>query len=220
MLAKDLISRNISTLKTSDTGESALALMEDLKVSHLPIVNERDFLGLISEKDIFELNDIKESIGNHKLSLFTPFVYGHQHFFDAIEVATRLNLSIVPVLNENNEYIGSILLSSLLKKTAELLNINGPGGLIILQSQKHDYVLSEIARIVECENAQILSFTTNVQPNGTILITLKINTENISSILKSFERYGYNIRSYFTTDDDEQEAFRKRLDELLYYLEI
>jgi len=220
MLTKDLISKNITPLKTSDTGETALGLMEDFKVLHLPIVNESIFLGLISEKDIFEMHNEKEAIGNHKLSLFAPFVYENQHFFDAIETATRLNLTLIPVLNEKEEYLGVISLSSLLKKAAELLNTNGPGGLIILETKKYDYVLSEIARIVEGENAKILSFSTNMKPNGSLLITLKINTENISAVLRSFERFGYHIFSYFMNTENEDNTYEKRLNEFLHYLQV
>lgn len=220
MLAKDLISKNISPLKTSDTGETALTLMDEFKVSHLPIVNESVFLGLISEKDIFELNTAKEAIGNHKLSLFAPFVYESQHFYEALETANRLNLTIVPVLNEKDEYLGVITLPLLLKKAGELLNTSGPGGVIILQTNTHDYALSEIARIVEGENAQILSFCTNIKANGTLLITLKINTENISPILRSFERFDYHIFAYFMNGDNEDNTFEKRLNEFLHYMQI
>ena len=46
MQAAELISKNTPTLKTSDTGEDALAIMELYRVSHLPIVNNILFLGL------------------------------------------------------------------------------------------------------------------------------------------------------------------------------
>lgn len=44
MLAKELISDIILPLKTSDTGITALNWMEEFRVSHLPIVNNQDFL--------------------------------------------------------------------------------------------------------------------------------------------------------------------------------
>jgi hypothetical protein len=107
-----------------------------------------------------------------------------------------------------------------LEKAADLLNTNGPGGLIILQTHDHDYVLSEIARIIENENARILSFATNMQSNGFLLITLKINTENFNAILKSLERFNYEIYSYFMNGDDESDIFQKRLDEFMHYMNI
>ena len=105
MLAKDLISEVIPSLKTSDTGLDALNWMEAFRVSHLPIVNNLVFLGLISDVDIYDLNSAEESLGNHRLSLMKPYVYDHQHIYDVIEIASRLKLSVIPVLNQEKEFL-------------------------------------------------------------------------------------------------------------------
>ena len=99
MLAKDLMSDVVPSLKTSDTGIQALSWMDIFRISHLPIVNNNEFLGLISDKDIYNLNMVDEPIGNHRLSLFSPYVFEDQHIYEVIEVASRLKLSVVPVLD-------------------------------------------------------------------------------------------------------------------------
>ena len=99
MVAKDLISEVIPSLKTSDLGQTALNWMEIFRVSHLPIVNNQDFLGLISDADIYDMNQPEEPIGNHELTLFKPYVEAEQHIFEVIGLASRLNLSVVPVLD-------------------------------------------------------------------------------------------------------------------------
>src|SRR6266540_1483027 len=98
MLAKDLISDVIPALRTSDTGVKALYWMDIFRISHLPIVNNEEFLGLISDKDIYDLNTADEAIGNHNLSLFSPFVYENQHVYEIIELTAKLQLTVVPVL--------------------------------------------------------------------------------------------------------------------------
>jgi hypothetical protein len=106
-------------------------------------------------------------------------------------------------------------------KKTNLLNTDELGGLIILQLRENNYVLSEIARIVENENAKILSLATHLNANGFLYILLKVNTENINPILKSFERFNYEIDSYFTnSDNNETEMFQKRLNEFLHYMQI
>lgn len=86
-----MISEIIPALKTSDTGITALNWMDVFKVSHLPIVNDKEFLGLISEIDIFDMNMPEESLGNHQLSLLRPYVIENQHVFEVMEVASKLN---------------------------------------------------------------------------------------------------------------------------------
>ena len=108
MTAIELISKDIPTLKTSDTGQAALDLMDTYRVSHLPVVNNIYFLGLISDNDIYNLNKLDEAIGNHKLSLFSPFIFSDQHFYEVIALMTKLKLTIIPVLQRDNKYIGAI----------------------------------------------------------------------------------------------------------------
>ena len=108
MLAKELISDVIPSLHTSDSGQKALYWMDIFRISHLPIVNNEDFLGLISDKDIYDANMSEEPIGNHNLSLFSPFVTESQHIYEVIELASRLTLSVVPVLDHKNHYKGVI----------------------------------------------------------------------------------------------------------------
>ena len=74
MLARELISDVVTALKTSDSGTLALSWMEVFRIKHLPIVNHREFLGLISDSDIYDLNDPDEPVGNHNLSLQKPYV--------------------------------------------------------------------------------------------------------------------------------------------------
>ena len=118
MVAADLISDNIPSLKTSDTGQVALNWMEIFKVSHLPIVNNLDFLGLISDSDIYDMNQPEEAIGNHELTLLKPYVRDNQHLFEVIGIAARLKLTVIPVLDENNHYLGVITSSDLIRHVA------------------------------------------------------------------------------------------------------
>ena len=98
MLAKDLISDIVPVIRTSETGLKALNWMEIFRVSHLPVVNNEDFLGLISDTDIYDLNKAEEAIGAHPLSLIRPYVYANQHIYEVIDLVSKFNLTIVPVL--------------------------------------------------------------------------------------------------------------------------
>jgi acetoin utilization protein AcuB len=156
MVAKDLISEVIPSLKTSDLGQTALNWMEIFRVSHLPIVNNQDFLGLISDSDIYDMNQPEEPIGNHSLKLFKPYVDAEQHIFEVIGLASRLKLSIVPVLDSNNHFLGVITTSDLIRHIAGISAIDQPGGIIVLELVSRDYSLSQIAQIVEGNNVKVL----------------------------------------------------------------
>ena len=110
-----------------------------------------------SEQDIIDLNESKAPLGNHKLSLINPFVHSNQHLYEVINLVARLKLSLIPVVDEDHNYIGIITLKSIIENLSLQSSIKEPGGIIILEMGFHDYALSEIARIVESNGAKILS---------------------------------------------------------------
>jgi acetoin utilization protein AcuB len=219
MLARELISDVITALKTSDTGTSALSWMEVFRVKHLPIVNHREFLGLISDADIYDLNDPDEPVGNHNLSLQKPYVKEDQHIYEVIEIMSRMNLTLVPVLNEEKQYLGVITQEDLTRKFARLSAMQQPGGIIELEMNQHDYSLSQISQIVEGNNGRILSlYVAASDDNQKLRVTLKINLTDMTSVLETLNRYNYVVVSSHMNTEDLDEFYQERFDVFLKYL--
>jgi predicted transcriptional regulator len=220
LIARELITDGILPLKTSDTGKTALSWMEDYKLSHLPIVNNEKFLGLISEMDIYELNNFNEPLGNHTLSLKKPFVYEHQHIFDVLKLVNALRLTLIPVLDDENNYTGAITLQNLLSKTAELLSLDKQGGLIILEMSINDYSLTEIANIVESNGVKVLNMVVMNHPESTLIdVVLKLNTNEPGGVIQTFERYDYQVKAVIDEEFDKDEL-KERYNSLMKYLNI
>jgi CBS domain-containing protein len=221
MVAKDLISEVIPSLKTSDLGQTALNWMEIFKISHLPIVNNQEFLGLISDTDIYDMNQPNEPIGNHVLTLYKPFVTTEQHIFEVIGLASRLKLSVVPVLDAKNNYKGVITSNDLIRHIAGISSMDQPGGIIVMEVIDRDYSLSQIAQIVESNNVKILSMYITSSPGSTQLeVTLKVNTSDLVSVIRTFERYNYDVKTWVTDNDSMDRFYSERLDLLMKYLSI
>jgi len=92
MIAGTLISNDILPIRTSDTGDEALAIMNEFGVRHLPIVNNKELLGVISEDDILNY-DVDEPLGSYRLSLFRPYVKERDHLFEVMKVLATQRLS-------------------------------------------------------------------------------------------------------------------------------
>jgi acetoin utilization protein AcuB len=220
MLASELINDLIPPLKTSDSGEKAIALMQDYKVSHLPIVNDEQFLGLISEEDIVSLNNPQEVIGNHMLSLTHPFVYDWQHLYDAIKLMSDMDLTVVPVLDVKETYLGVLSLNSLMDYFADLTAVSNPGAILVLEIGQRNYSLSEIARIVESNDAHILSSYIYSDVDSTKMhVTLKIDKEDITPIIQTFQRFNYTVRSFYQPKNEHDDTM-DRFDSFMKYLNI
>jgi acetoin utilization protein AcuB len=219
MVAKEMISDVIPSLRTSDTGISALNWMDIFKVTHLPIVNDKEFLGLVSETDIYDLNMPEEPLGNHQLSLVRPYVKENQHILEAMEMASRLQLSLIPVLDHRKHYLGVITITDLLHYFADLSALKNPGGIVVLELNSNDYSLAQIAQIVEGNDAKILGMLLTSNPNTTqIQLSLKLNVTDLTSIIQTFNRYNYNVLGSFMKHDDEEDLLEDRYNLLMKYL--
>lgn len=195
--------------------------MDIFRISHLPIVNNEDFLGLIADKDIYDANMAEEPIGNHNLSLFSPYVTENQHIYEVVELASRLSLSVIPVLDHNSHYKGVITNNDLIHYFADFSALKEPGAIIVLDMSIHDYSLSQIAQIVEGNDAKILSLYISSHSASTRMeVTLKINRNDLTSIIQTFTRYNYTIHSTFMDHDDMNGLYENRYEMFMKYLSI
>lgn len=220
MFAYELISDSIPALRTSDTVQKVQERMAEFRVNHLPIVNDKQFLGLISDEDLVEVQESNAPVGSLSLSLHNPFVYEDQHIYDVIRLFYEQKLSVVPVLDSNKNYKGLISINTMMEYVATMTSVKDPGGIIILEITNRNNSLAHISQIVESDNAQILSSYVQSFPDSTKLeITLKLNRTDLSSIIASFLRYDYHVKATFN-DTKSDDGTSDRYDQLMNYLDI
>jgi acetoin utilization protein AcuB len=220
MTAKELISESIIPVKTNDKVSLALSLMDETKTSHIPVVENSEYLGLIPEADILSYNTPDALVDSLLPNLIRAYVTGNQHLFDVMIFFSTHRLSILPVLDENNHYIGSVTQTNLLQYFSDIFAINNPGGIIILEVNEKDYLLTEIAQIVESNDAKVLSMYINTIPDSNRMeITLKLNRMNIDPILQTLSRYNYIVKASYS-ENSNHDGLRERFDSLLKYLNV
>lgn len=204
MLAAEIISTDIPPLRTSDPGLKAIAWMEEFKLAHLPIVNHADFLGMISEEDIYALNQPEEALGNHALSLPKPFVRSTDHILEVLRIVNLLSLSSIAVLNEQGRYLGLITQDELVKFISSITSIRDPGGILALEIPERDYSLAQIAQIVESNDAKILFvYVQSISDKSMVEVTLKVNRQDVRTVIATFNRYNYIVKGLYHGDGDD-----------------
>ena len=221
MIAQNLLSEVVPPLRLTDSGQKALNWMEIFRISHLPVVDGKRLVGLISDKIIYDLNIIEIPVGDYTDHLLSPHVHTNQHIYEVFSAISVLKLSAVPVLDLHHEYCGVITVFDLAQKFADLVAVQEPGGVIVLELNAIDYSLSQIAQIVEGNDAKILSFYVNRVPDSNqITVTLKINVIDLSAIIQTFVRYDYNIKAVYMEDSMIQNLYDDRFDQLMKYMSI
>jgi acetoin utilization protein AcuB len=220
MFAIELIADEIPPVHTSDTVQKVVDRMVEFRVRHLPIVNEDQFLGLVGENDLVNVTDTQTAIGALALSLVNPYVREDQHIYDVIRLFHERQLTVVPVLDIKNNYLGLISINAMNDYFARLTSVSQPGGIIVLEINNKNNSLAHMAQIVESDNAQILSSYLYAYPDSTrVEVTLKVNKQDISSIIATFLRYEYDIKATFNHTGDNDNS-KDRYDSLMNYLNL
>jgi acetoin utilization protein AcuB len=219
MLTKELINNNIPRLKLQDTVGKALQLINDYRITHLPVVSENTFLGLISEDDLLDAEDEKLPVEVLQNNFIKAAVPANVHFLNAVSSSIQFDTTIVPVVDEE-KYVGVITTSDLLKTLGNFSGADEIGGLIVLEMNRTQFAISEISRIVESNDSTILHLNTTVhQLTGMLTVTLHINKREIASIIATFERYDYNVIYSFGNENFENEI-NSNYNHLMHYLDI
>ena len=220
MHALDLITDDIPPLKATDPVGRALDWMEEFKVSHLPVVEGETLIGLVKDDDLVDGNNARATVGELMERTEVPFVRDRQHIYDVMKLFVERGLTVVPVLDMTGKYLGAINEHEALKRLSEVANVREPGSVLVLEMNSNDYSLTEIARIVEGNDAKVLSVYCHALTDSTRMeVTLKINREDVSDILQTFERYEYQVKTTYQ-GSRFHEDLRGRYDELIRFINL
>lgn len=220
MYARDLITEEIPPLRHTDTGEVALKWMDEFKVEHLPVLKDNNFVGVVSESDILDRIDEKETLDKLFEHLPRPYVLENAHLYEALFMVAKQHITIVPVLDQDENYLGCTTIMHLMQLIVNTGSITEQGGILVLEVNRHDYSLAQIAQIVEGNDAKILSSFITSAPDSTKLeVTIKINQIELDRIIRTFERYGYTISASFQKSLFEDDT-KLRYEALMNYLNL
>lgn len=200
-----ITSAAVPFLQLQDTGNSALALMEENNLSQLPLVTNDVFVALVQESDLLDWHTPEEPLEHAAFLTFKPAISALGHPFEAMLLMHDMNLNVLPVIDGEHKYLGCITRDGLLKYITENSGINTPGGILVLEIAPRNYTLVEIARI--CENEDVIIMNAQVHPNetGMLQVTLKLNRSALDAVVSSFERHGYLVREEYgeVIDNDD-----------------
>lgn len=187
----------------------------------MPVVDDKKYLGLISDKLIYDLNITDKPIETQVDKLNTTHVHKDQHIFEIAVLMYKLKLSVIPVLDTDHYYLGAISLYDLARRFAKLFSLQEIGGVIVLEMHVNDYSLSEISQIVESNDIKILSCFMDRKPGTSNLdVILKLDKEDLSPLIQTFMRYDYNVKAVYLDHSMLNDLYKDRFDQFMKYMNI
>ena len=219
MKISEYISNDISALTLDSSVKDAKELLIDLTYSHLPIVEHHLLIGLIAESDVHTIENDTSKLNEYNYLFDHFFIQNSDNWMTILKMFAACGANILPVLTDNNEYIGYYELTDVLHFFNDTPLLNHEGFFLVIEKGLKDYSFSEISQIIESNDAKLIGIFISEYKNDLVRITLKISTEKINDIIQSFRRYGYDLLTKHK-EDLFLEELKNRSDYLQKYLNI
>lgn len=189
-----------------------------LSYSHIPIQKEGVYMGCISETDVhcFDGNTLIEE---HLYAIEGYYVRKSTNWLDILEAFAMYNSNIMPILDNDNNYLGYYELSDILNLFNHTPFLNEAGGIIVVEKGVHDNSFSQICQIIESNDAKILGLFISKLENDVVQTTIKIGHTGMNAIVQTFRRYKYQVISSHE-EDKFLEDLKSRSKYLDRYLNI
>ncbi|GAB3714664.1 hypothetical protein GCM10027592_54620 [Spirosoma flavus] len=220
MLAAELIDPMIPTLKPTDSVGQALEWMQEHRVGQLVLTDLGEYRGILTEELLMDAVDEERAVSQIMRLFEQTYVQEDQHLLEVLGLVTQHQMEVVAVLNEERQYIGTISVNELLKQFTQELGVQEGGAILILSINERDYSMTEISRLVESNNVKIISSYFSSAAYGMpdrSRLTIKLNRRDITPVIATLERFGYQIEAAFANTPIES-IDQDRLNSLLRYL--
>ena len=214
----DYITNDYKAIDSQQTIADVQDFFLDVPYSHFSVLNEGIYIGSIAADDV-ETFDIDKKVADYKYTLEGFFARKNMIWLDVLEVFAKNHTNIVPVLDEENSYLGYYELEDIVKFFHETPFLKEQGGIIVVKKSLIDYSMSQIAQIVESNNGKLLGLFVSEADVESVQITIKIALGSMNDIIQTFSRYNYEIVSEHH-EDNYLNNLRERSDYLDKYLNI
>ncbi|MCZ8196990.1 MAG: acetoin utilization protein acuB [Flavobacterium sp.] len=214
----DYITNDYKALDSQETIADVQDFFMDVPFSHFSVLNEGIYIGSIAADDI-DTFDSDKKVADYKYALEGFFARNNMIWLDVLEVFAKNHTNIVPVLNEENAYLGYYELEDIVKFFHETPFLREQGGIIVVKKSMQDYSMSQIAQIVESNNGKLLGLFVSEADVENVQITIKIALGGMNDIIQTFRRYNYEIVSEHH-EDNYLNSLKERSEYLDKYLSM
>jgi signal-transduction protein with cAMP-binding, CBS, and nucleotidyltransferase domain len=212
----DYILNDFKPLTLQSTVKEALQLFKTYPITHIPITENNNYIGCISQSDILTIDNENDSLKDQQDYLAHFLVNDEASIVELLKIFANNDTNILPAIVKH-QYIGYFELNDILEVFSQSPFLNSDGFILIIQKNNKEYSMSEIAQIVESNNSILLGSYISNHLGDKTEVTLKIASQEINEIIQSFRRYNYTIITEHK-DDFYLEELKNRSDYLQKFL--
>ncbi|QBN18842.1 CBS domain-containing protein [Flavobacterium nackdongense] len=212
------ITNDYKAIDSQETIATVQDFFDECSFSHFPVIEEGIYIGSIASDDLETFDSFKKVL-DYKYTLEGFFVRENMIWLDVLEVFAKNHSNLVPILNEQNQYLGYYEINDILNFFHETPFLQENGAILVVQKKTLDYAIGEITQIIESNNGRILGLFVSASTSEYTQVTVKINLGVMNEIIQSFRRYNYEIISEHF-EDNYINTLKERSDYLDKYLNM
>ncbi|MBA2443455.1 MAG: CBS domain-containing protein [Rubrobacter sp.] len=210
LLMRDLMTREVFTLGPEATAADALAVCEEHRIRHIPVVEGGRLVGLLSDRDLRDASPaLQEPGGPPQIEVLKqlrvsdvmtrdPITVHPQDLvgFAAQEMYER-KIDALPVVSEEpgssgQELLGIVTSTDVMRALVTLTGVHESGSQIQVKAPDREGILAEVAEEVRHLGANIVSVLSSPEKKfGDRTMIFRLSVEDPSTIVQSLEMAGY-----------------------------
>lgn len=128
----EYITNDFRAIDSQDSISTVQAFFDGSHFSHFPIIEEGIYIGSIAGEDI-ETFDPEKKVTDYRFTLEGFFARTNTIWLDVLEVFAKNHTNLIPVLDENNVYVGYYEIEDILKFFHETPFLKEPGAIIVVK---------------------------------------------------------------------------------------
>lgn len=214
MFITSYISKDLKPGKVNFSIQELLDMIQEMKLTHLPLFKGFDFIGNISAEDLEELVEDSTNLEDYVESFY---LLEEQTIFEALQMMHLNETNILPVLSSDFKYVGLVSNQSLIDGMAKLPFVSEMAVTMIVSIGTKDLSMGTIANIIESNHGKIYALFIVNEFDDKTEVLIRFNAPNLVSIGETFGRYGFTVIQKNYTDE-KQELLQSRYAQLLKYM--
>lgn len=199
MQVKKIMSKNVITIPITASLQQALALMKESDIRHLPVVEGKKLIGLVSDRDLGSalFPSMIEEIAIKDLLITDVITVGPETMLeDAVRLVYRHKIGCLPVVDEARNLKGIITVADMLAALIQLMGYLSASSRLDVVLPGRPEALEEACHVIRKNGGRIISISaTQSNKEQTVHLFRLEKQKSLNRIIDDLTNAGHQVVS-------------------------
>jgi acetoin utilization protein AcuB len=195
MKVRNWMITDVIVVSPKDTVESAIQIMQQHSIRHLPVVEDNRLVGLVTESSLRPyLSPEKLKLPLREVMIINPITIDPEASIDeAARLIYKYKIGGLPVISQG-KLVGIITITDILEAFIELMGIlKASSRLDIIPKEDN---LNSALEVIKRGGAKIISIGMDITSEGEKIYFIRVEKTNLEKIALELEAEGHKVVSF------------------------